>query len=107
MLKKNKQAVLQKYSMFMNEFKAMALFDPEKLEWTEDTKELIDDLCFKWNAWCYDHGFYSHGKVLLAEIKVIEAMLNPENDQKEIDLREKFMREININTVGDVVIKNK
>lgn len=98
--KKDRQKVLQRYSIFMNEFKLLAEFDPNEKDWTFETKELIDYLCYNWNTFCFDNGYFAHGKVLLVEINVIKAMFNPENEGKENELR------IKINKAHDYV-KNK
>ena len=69
--KKLKQGTLQKFSYFINEFKLGAELDPEIKDWNYETKELIDDLCYKWNDWCFKRGLYMHGRLLLIEINVI------------------------------------
>jgi hypothetical protein len=85
--KKNKLEVLQKFSMFMNEFKlGSELIDGE---WTAETVELIDKLAFDWNEYCFTHGYYNFGRIFLIETKIAKSVMNGEG--VESDLRNKLM----------------
>jgi len=90
MKNKNKQAVLQKFSIFMNEFKLMAVLDSDTEKWDFETQELINYLAFNWNDWCLKHGFFTHGKLFLIETNVIKHMII--NNHKGIEVSESIIR---------------
>ena len=103
--KKTKQAILQKFSYFINEFKLMASLDTTTRDWDDETKELIDYLCFNWNEYCFYMGQYMHGRLLLIEFKVMRALLLEEGTEKE--LREKFTAEKSTIDYSQVSFKSK
>lgn len=96
--KKQKQAIGQKFSLFLNEFKALAVLDSETEQWDWETQELIDYLCYQWNEWCLNNGFFAHGRLLLVEIKTMRVcILNKKNgiDENTKVIRDRILKERN------------
>lgn len=92
--RKQKRHAARKFTQIIGEFKALAELNEDNTDWSNETIELRDHLAFKWNTFCFDHGYYRAGSSFAIECKVMLGCIK--NEGSEQDLRDKYSNELKL-----------